>query len=69
MDLSGHIFVSISFNQKMKSGLISSDSICNKCGIIVNAYYYIIDKNWKTGVHIDKYELSCNEVMIKRLIE
>ena len=69
IDFKGHSFVPISLEMKMKYGLISSDKICNHCGIVVNHTYFIIYTDWRNSVRIDKYELNCNEVMIKRLLE
>lgn len=73
ISFSGHDFCAIENAIKEKYGLINSDKICNKCGIVVNSKFFIV--NTKNGnvfdplVYIENYELNCNEIMIKRLLE
>lgn len=74
MDSYGHNFIPAPFTVKMKYGLVAGDKMCKDCGIIINEYDCIVSKNRHgnfrdTLKHISKYELNCNEIMIKQLLE
>ncbi len=68
-----HEFKPILITIKEKYGLNASDKMCDKCGIVINKEYRIV--NIKHGIAIDSlifindYELNCNEIMIKQLLE
>ena len=70
----GHNFISIPlFIQVKYKRIIDGDQMCSNCGICVNYKYFILnvfDGTARDTInHINDYELSCNEILIKNLLE
>lgn len=74
MDLKGHNFINVTdFHINKYDFLVKTDLICLNCNIILNEIYILLNirNNIYRGshCHLDNDEYSCNDYIIKNLLE